>query len=141
MSSSNNDNNNNNDTELLHKSTELLHKYNSLTVKLSEKPQAVDEGKIPVEQDDKEYHSDQTKPAQVTQASHLTLQQFIAVEGRLPMRSATSGRPCSACHTRKANNPQQALCGHICCTPCWMDRFKVSIVNNIQLMLFFSVES
>ena len=88
-----------------------------------------DEERVPVETDLPDDCSRQTKMEDTQKSHHLTLQQFIAVEGRLPMRSATSGRPCSACHSGKANNPQQASCGHVCCTPCWMDRFKVNQVH------------
>ena len=88
----------------------------------------INEGKVSIVQGNAKGSSGQT---QLERNSHLTLQQFIAVEGRLPMRSSTSGRSCSACYTGKANNPQQASCGHICCTPCWMDRFKVMINSTI----------
>ena len=88
-----------------------------------------DEERVPVETDLPDDCSRKTKMEGTQKSHHLTLQQFIAVEGRLPMRSATSGRPCSACHSGKANNPQQASCGHVCCTPCWMDRFKVNQVH------------
>lgn len=95
------------------------------------------EGKVIVEQDSVEDCSGQTRLGEDSQNfHHLTLQQFITVEGRLPMRSATSGRPCSACHSGKANNPQQASCGHVCCTPCWMDRFKVNHVFTLAVWCY-----
>ena len=91
--------------------------------------EALDEREVSASQDSTESCNGHTELGEASHnPQHLTLQQFVVVEGRLPMRSATTGRTCSACHCGKANNPQQASCGHVCCTPCWMDRFKVSIL-------------
>jgi len=104
------------------KPTEFLNKCKSVITRLNTNTlPTIDKEKLPVEQGNST-HNGRTQPVDVP---HLTLQQFITMEGRLPMRSATSGQLCSACHTGKANNPQQASCGHICCTQCWVDRFKV----------------
>lgn len=114
------------------KSTEFLHKYNITS------RHTIDKGGLTVEQTNTQCYNDQTQLVDGSRdTAHLTLQQFITMEGRLPMRSATSGQQCSACHTGKANNPQQASCGHICCTPCWMDRFKVSQWSLHQQMVLF----
>jgi len=67
----------------------------------------------------------------------MSIKQFVAKEGRLPMRAAKSGLTCCACHTSKASHPQKAACGHVCCSRCWVDRFKVLLLYGVCYLLFY----